>query len=132
MQKTVNYGDRLINAYETAEYYFGDIGTGIISDDGEVVISIDEIFQECVNTNIAYHVFTQVYNGSITRIDRQPGYFIAYGIPGTEFSWELKAKRLGYESDRMETFDEGNDIVWSNIEDELNYTETLENILLEG
>ena len=28
LQPTQHYGDRLINAYETAEYYFGDIGSG--------------------------------------------------------------------------------------------------------
>ena len=45
LQKTTNYGDRLINAYETAEYYFGDIGSGIINSDGECVVYIDEILQ---------------------------------------------------------------------------------------
>lgn len=132
LQQTTNYGDRLINAYETAEYYFGDIGLGIIGNEGQVTVAIDEIFQECVNTSIYYHVFTQVYNGNISNIDKYNGHFIVYGIPGTEFSWELKAKRLGYETNRMEIFDEGEEIVLSNIEDELNYIEALENNLLEG
>jgi len=102
LQKTKNYGERLINAYETAEYYFGDIGFGTINDDGECVVYIDEIFKECINTDIAYHVFTQVYNGKITGIERYKDYFIVYGEPNTRFSWEIKAKRIGYEHYRLE------------------------------
>lgn len=132
LQKTEHYGDRLINAYETADYYFGDIGFAEIGEGDEVVIHIDEIFQECVNTEIAYHVFTQVYNGSITSIERFTEYFIVHGTPGTEFSWEIKAKRRGYEINRLETFDSGEQIIWSNIENELNYIESLENTLLGG
>lgn len=102
IQSTDNYGDRLINAYETAEYYFGDIGFGTINKDGECIISIDDMFSECVNTEIKYHVFTQVYNGAINTIERYPTYIIIKGIADTEFSWEIKAKRKGYENDRLE------------------------------
>lgn len=102
LHKTEHYGDRLINAYETAEYYFGDLGFGTINEDGECLINIEEIFSECVNTNIDYHVFTQAYNGSIERIEKHSEYFIVKGAPNTEFSWELKAKRKGYESVRLD------------------------------
>lgn len=131
LQPTKNYGERLINAYETAEYYFGDIGSGKIGDDGECVVAVDEIFQECVNMNIKYHVFTQVYNGAITTIDRQVGYFIVKGEIGTEFSWELKAKRIDYENVRLdfEPIDFGN--TQSEIETELETNQKLENTLLE-
>ena len=102
LQTTENYGERLISAYETAEYYYGDIGSGIINENGECLIHIDEIFQECVNTNINYHIFTQKYNGSIDNIRKEKFYFVVYGEPNTEFSWELKAKRIGYENQRLE------------------------------
>jgi len=102
IQKTKNYGERLINAYETAEYYYGDIGSGKIVN-GECVISIDEILLECVNTSHQYHVFTQVYSGSINKIERFKDYFVVHGEEDTQFSWELKAKRLGYENHRLET-----------------------------
>lgn len=102
LHQTEHYGERLVSAYETAEYYFGDIGSGTISQDGECVVSICDIFSECVNTDIEYHVFTQIYNGAITSVDRQKTYFTVYGTPGTEFSWELKAKRRGYEYYRLE------------------------------
>lgn len=99
---TENYGKREISAYETAEYYFGDLGEAIIGEDGVCKINIDEIFKECVNTSIPYHVFTQCYEGNITKIERCENYFIVYGEPNTDFSWEIKAKRLGYEKDRLE------------------------------
>lgn len=101
LQKTKSYGERLINAYETAEYYFGDIGSGIIKN-GECIVWIDDILQECINTDVEYHVFTQLYNGAITKIERHKNYFIVYGEDNTEFTWELKAKRIGYENVRLD------------------------------
>lgn len=103
LQKTKNYGERLINAYETAEYYFGDLGFGEINEAGECLVYIEDIFLECVNTNAQYHVFTQIYNGLIKTIERYKTYFIVKGEPGTSFSWELKAKRIGYENNRLDT-----------------------------
>ena len=105
IQKTKNYGGRLINAYETAEYYFGDLGFGKINKDGECLVYIDDIFLECINTNVQYHVFTQCYNGEIESIERYNTHFIIKGKPDTEFSWELKAKRIGYENNRLDVED---------------------------
>ena len=102
LQSTENYGHRLINAYETAEYYFGDIGNGVIKS-GECIVYIDDILKECINTECEYHVFTQVYKGNIVRIERLQNYFIVYGEEETEFSWEIKAKRRGYENVRLDT-----------------------------
>lgn len=101
-QKTENFGNRLINAYETAEYFFGDIGEGTIGKEGCCYIYIDEILLECINTDLKYHVFTSVYHGSITKIDRFKDYFVIHGTEGTEFTWELKAKRRGFEKHRLE------------------------------
>jgi phage minor structural protein, N-terminal region len=101
VQDTINFGKRLINAYETCDYYFGDIGSGVI-ENGDCLIHIDPVFQECINTDIEYHVFTQVYNGLITKLERYPNYFIVYGEDNTKFSWELKAKRKGFENNRLE------------------------------
>lgn len=99
---TKNYGKREISAYETAEYYFGDLGESIIDNTGRCEVVIEPIFKECINTSITYHVFTQVYEGKINKIERYEDKFIVYGEPNTNFSWELKAKRLGYEKDRLE------------------------------
>ncbi|MGL5190912.1 MAG: phage tail spike protein [Cetobacterium sp.] len=149
LQATQNYGERLINAYETADYYFGDIGSGKIIN-GECIVTIDDILQECINTDIEYHVFTQVYNGNITSIERHTTYFVVKGDDNTEFSWELKAKRIGYENNRLnvpteigmtdnfdyhmildqETHnDKGKSV---EIEKILNENENIENILLGG
>ena len=48
-------------------------------------------------------MFTQVYEGKINKIERYNNYFIVYGEDNTEFSWELKAKRIGYENIRLDT-----------------------------
>lgn len=117
LHQTEHYGERQISAYETAEYYFGDIGSGTINQDGECIVYIDDIFSECVNTDIEYHVFTQVYNGAITSIDRQKTYFTVYGTPETEFSWELKAKRRGYEYCRLEVPDNSPSVDVANFDD---------------
>lgn len=101
LQETEHYGKRRISAYETAEYYFGDLGYGIIKN-GLCIVVMDEIFKECVNTNIEYHIFTQAYCGFIERIEKHEEYFIVYGSENTEFSWEIKAKRIGYENVRLE------------------------------
>ena len=143
LQYTQNYGERLINAYETAEYYFGDIGSGVIKE-GECIVWIDDILQECINTNVEYHVFTQVYNGNITKIERFKDYFIVYGEDNTKFSWEIKAKRIGYENIRLDSPDigtveeyailDGEDLEAKTTEDILLniLTFDLENFLLEG
>lgn len=105
LQKTTNYGDRLINAYETTENFYGDLGFGKINENRECVIYIDDIFQECVNTNVDYHVFTQAYYGTIDTIERHSTYFIVKGAVGTEFSWEIKAKRINNENTRLDTLE---------------------------
>ncbi|MBU5293130.1 phage tail protein [Anaerosalibacter bizertensis] len=103
LQKTENHGERLINAYETAEYFFGDIGSGKIDEGGLCYIYIDDIFQECVNTEIEYHVFLQKCGqGDVWIKEKHETYFIVEGTSGLNFSWELKAKRKGYEQHRLE------------------------------
>ena len=97
---TPSYGDRLINAYETAEYYFGDIGSNRVRD-GECVVVLDPIFMECVNTDIEYQVFLTPYgDGHIYVKYRDYDRFTVVGdnIP---FGWEIKAKRKNYEYVRL-------------------------------
>lgn len=101
---TEHYGKRLLNAYETLEYYYGDLGFGTINTEGECHMSLDDIFLECVNTKQAYHVFTQVYTGKITSTERNEFYVVLKGEPGTEFSWQALGKRRDYELNRADTF----------------------------
>lgn len=137
LQITENYGKRRVTAYETAEYYFGDVGRGIIGPDGSCIITIEDIFKECVNTDIDYEVTLQNYKGMLRQRDTLemfPNYFIVYGEEGTTFGWEIKAKRKGYENVRLEEKIDLKDEEDITNEDFLLKTETIatENILLEG
>lgn len=103
--ETENFGHRAVSAYETAEYYFGDIGSAKLKN-GKCKIEIEEIFKETVNTNIDYQVFLQAYgNANIWVSERHQDYFIVEGTDDIEFGWELKAKRKGYENTRLEKQD---------------------------
>ncbi len=103
MQKTEHYGNRLINAYETAEYYYGDIGENEVKN-GICKVEIEPIFSECVNLKVGYQVFLSPYGeGNIFVSERTEDYFIVKGddIP---FCYEIKAKRRGFENTRLEQY----------------------------
>ena len=92
-----------INAYETAEYYFGDIGKAKTDKNGQVLIQLDPLFLETVNTSVQYHVFVSPYGNAnvwVEQMDRN-SFLVKSSKPNIEFSWEIKAKRLGYEDDRL-------------------------------
>ncbi len=94
-------GDVNVSAYETAEYYFGDLGRGNV-EEGQCIIEIEPLFKETVNTNIDYEVFLTPYGKGLIYVDEMtPNYFVIKGddIP---FAYEIKAKRKGYEDVRLE------------------------------
>ena len=100
MQSTKHYGKRLINAYETAEYYYGDIGEDKVKN-GACRINIDPIFAECVNLKIGYQVFLSAYGeGNIFVSKRTENYFTVNG-DDISFCYEIKAKRRGFEYTRL-------------------------------
>ena len=92
-----------INAYETAEYYFGDIGENNTGNASQIVIGIDRIFNETVNTDIQYQVFVTPYSDAHVWVEKRYNnrFVVKSDKPGAEFGWELKAKRKGYESNRL-------------------------------
>ncbi|NBI28580.1 phage tail protein [Chengkuizengella marina] len=93
-----------VSAYETAEYYFGDIGKGEVSS-GECRIDIDNLFKETVNTEVEYHVFLTAYgSGTIYLSERHTDYFIVRG-DDIQFAYEIKAKRKDFEDYRLEVYD---------------------------
>ena len=99
---TENFGDRLLNAYETAECYFGDINEAIIGEDGEVKVELDEVFLETVNTTETYHVFLTKYGeGDCYVSERHEKHFIIKGTPNLSVGFEIKAKQRGYEKERL-------------------------------
>ncbi|MEG2246298.1 MAG: phage tail spike protein [Peptostreptococcaceae bacterium] len=101
VQTDIGYVD--INAYETADYYFGDIGETILDNEGYSYVYLDSIFKQTVNTNRKYQVFLSIYGeGSANVIERNPNYFVVKGTPNIELGYEIKAKRKGYEDYRLE------------------------------
>jgi phage minor structural protein len=96
-------GVRATPAYETAESYLGDIGCNYTGEDCEVWVNIEKLFSDTVNTDIAYHVFLQAYDNARFWVeDFKPDKFlIKSDKPMARFAWELKAKRRGYENERL-------------------------------
>ena len=106
VRETENYGEKGVYCYETPTPYFGDIGSGEISEDGKCYIDIEDILKEMINTGIQYYVFLQKCGeGDLYVSECCPDYFIATGTPGLKFFWELKAKQKGYEYNRYEDED---------------------------
>ncbi|MFT9372419.1 phage tail spike protein [Liquorilactobacillus hordei] len=93
-----------INAYETAEYYFGDLGKTNTGSGSKVKIVMDSLFLETVNTNVDYHVFLSSYGNGYAWVSEQTEtYFvIESNVPNLQIGYEIKAKRLGYENNRLE------------------------------
>lgn len=96
-------GVRSTPAYETAESYLGDIGEAQTDGNGISVIPIELLFLDTVNTDIPYQVFLSSYDKSDVWVSkRTPESFIVMSDnPHVQFTWEIKAKRRGYESDRL-------------------------------
>lgn len=104
--ETVHYGNVAMNAYETSDALFGDVGEATIGEDGLAYIMFDEQFLETVNTKFGYNVFLQKYcKNDVWIKERTLTYFVVEGEPGTEFGWHVMAKQKGYEADRMESFE---------------------------
>ena len=104
VQETENFGKRLVNAYETADYYFGDIGESQTIN-GEMIIWIDDIFKEIISTEVDYQVFITKYGrGDIWVEERTQDYFVVKSQNDIAFGWEIKGKRKGYENYRLEEY----------------------------
>lgn len=100
--QTKDYGLRSLYAYETPTPYFGDIGKGVIAEDGFCYVSIDPVFSQCVSLE-GYQVFLQPYgDGEVHIQSRCAGHFIVSGTPGLSFGWEVKAKQIDFDQLRME------------------------------
>ncbi len=62
-------------------------------------------FYETINTDCQYQVFLQKYGqGDVWVEERKPNYFLIKGTPNLKFAWELKARQLGFETERIEKF----------------------------
>ncbi|QYH51126.1 beta strand repeat-containing protein [Liquorilactobacillus hordei] len=93
-----------INAYETTEYYFGDLGKTDTGSGSKVKIVMDSLFLETVNTKVDYHVFVSSYGNGYAWVSEQneDSFVIESNVPNLKISYEVKAKRKGYENTRLE------------------------------
>ena len=100
--ETNQYSDRALYCYETPSPMFGDVGEGVIGDDGLCYVALDAVFAQTISTT-QYQVFLQKYGaGDCWIADRNGAYFIVQGTPGLAFGWELKAKQKGYDQKRLD------------------------------
>ena len=100
---TENYSTVLQYCYEMASPMFGDVGCAVIPDDGVCYIALDPVFLETVKTDMQYYVFLQKEGlGDIYVSEKTMNYFSVTGTPGLAFSWEIKARQIQYETNRLE------------------------------
>lgn len=99
---TDGFGRVCLSAYETAGSYFGDLGNGILDEEGICYIFFDKCFLSTVNTEFDYFVMLQKYGqGDVWVEKREKDYFIVKGTPNLQFGWEVKCKQIGYEVDHL-------------------------------
>ena len=96
-------GVRATPAYEMAESWFGDMGESTTDNNCEISVPIDPIFSDIVNTSIKYQVFLQSYSSAHVWVEtrNEDGFVVKSDEPNANFAWELKAKRRGYEDERL-------------------------------
>ena len=101
--KTKNYSERLQYCYEMASPMFGDIGHGVVGNDGLCYVDIDSIFAETIDTIQQYYVFLQPYSDKPLFVkEKTENYFVVCGEPNAEFDWEIKAKQSDFPIERLE------------------------------
>ncbi|WP_429969161.1 phage tail spike protein [Enterococcus sp. AZ136] len=96
-------GVRSTPAYETAESYLGDIGEACTGENCEIEIPIEGLFSDTVNTDIPYQVFLSAYGDSHVWVSKRTpfSFTVMSDSPNAKFTWELKAKRRGFEHERL-------------------------------
>ena len=101
--KTKDFGEILQYCYETPTPMFGDIGDGVLGEDGLCYIYFDPVFIETISEDCIYYVFLQKEgNGDAWIYEKSKEYFVVKGTPGLMFSWEVKARQKGYEYRRLD------------------------------
>ena len=104
--ETTDYGDRLLYCYETPSPLFGDVGEGVIAEDGKCYIWLDSVFAQTINSD-GYQVFLQKYGqGECYVTERKSNYFVVEGDSGLAFGWEIKARQSDFDMRRLETYDD--------------------------
>lgn len=101
--ETDSFGKVAMNAMESADCVFSDMGSGEIGEDGRVYIPFDPVFAETVNLDHEYQVFiTKNSDGVVDYVSKEHDSFSVIGEPGTTFDWIVYARQRGYVTERME------------------------------
>ena len=100
--KTKSYGRRLLNAYETPEYYFADYGEGVTGEDGKLRVDIEPMFAETVNLDhyMTHVTPTKLVLCAVTK-EAKDHFIIETSEPNVLVRWNIVAHRLGYEDVRL-------------------------------
>lgn len=107
LANTQDYGQVLQYCYETPSPMFGDIGGGIIGNDGLCYIYFDAVFLETISANCTYYVFIQNEGeGDAWIAEKSEEYFVVKGTPGLPFAWEVKARQREYEYHRLDVWED--------------------------
>ena len=100
---TESYGTRLLYCDEMPSPTFSDWGSGTLGPDGLCYVAIDDIFSETARTDLDYVVLiTKRGPGDIWVSDKRSTHFVVQGTAGLSFDWEVKARQIGYECERIE------------------------------
>ena len=116
------YGTIGMNAVESCDALFEDVGDGTTDENGMCIVCLDPIFAETISTDIMYHVFLQKCGtGDIYVAERHDNYFVVKGTANLKFSWNIKAKQKSYSKDRCIDVDSREEIDQSisNIEENI-------------
>lgn len=100
--ETKSYGRRLLNAYETPEYYFADYGEGVTGEDGKLRVDIEPMFAETVNLDhyMTHATPTKLVLCAVTK-EAKDHFIIETSEPNVLVRWNIVAHRLGYEDVRL-------------------------------
>lgn len=100
---TEHYGKVGMNAFETAEAYFSDIGSGVIGKDETTEILFDSVFSETVDLSKPYQVqITQTSEKRTRWVEKKTDRFIVHGESGATFDWIVMCKQKDYSNIRMQ------------------------------
>ena len=100
---TEDYGDVLLNSYETPAPMFGDVGHGETDETGVCVVPIDAALRQAARFDLSYQVFLQpMADARLWVSEKRADCFIVQGPANVPFDWHAMARQAGFENLRME------------------------------
>ena len=100
---TEDYGDVLLNSYETPAPMFGDVGHGETDETGICVVPIDAALRQAARFDLGYQVFLQpMADARLWVAEKRADCFIVQGPAEVPFDWHAMARQTGFENLRME------------------------------